>query len=236
MPAAAMSRKSALSNKPARSSRSDAKPATRDLILDTAEHLFAERGFFGVSVRDITDAAGLRLASVNYYFGTKDDLLKAVVQRRFQEIDAERQEMFAALEPRLAKMSKREIVGQVVDIFMLPILSRVTSGEPGWTAYAKIIAHGSNVELWATGILASVLDPAAREFLDLLRLAYPEADDHSIYCAYELMIGAMSHALGQNARIDTLSGGKYRSSDLALIYPKARAFAVGGMIAICGVR
>jgi AcrR family transcriptional regulator len=237
MPTAATARKPASSKRsvpaPGPMVRSEVKPATRDVILDAAEQLFAERGFFGVSVRDITEAAGMRLASVNYHFGTKDELLKAVVVRRFREIDAERQQMFATLEPKLPKMSKRQIVGQVADIFVLPIMNRVTSGEPGWAAYAQIIAHGCNVKLWATGILAPVLDPAARDFLDLLRRAYPEAEDHAIYCAYELMIGAMSHALGQNGRIDTLSAGKYRSSDLALVYPRARAFVVGGMIAIC---
>jgi AcrR family transcriptional regulator len=233
MPTAATIRKPSPSSRSLPEARAEAKPSTRDAILDTAERLIAERGFFGVSVRDITDAAGLRLASVNYHFGTKDDLLKAVVVRRFQEIDAERRERFAALEPKFAKMSKRQIVEQVADIFMLPILTRVTTGEPGWAAYAQIIAHGCNVKLWATGILASVLDPAARNFLNLLKRAYPDAEDHAIYCAYELMIGALSHALGQNGRIDTLSEGKYRSSDLALIYPKARTFVVGGMIAIC---
>lgn len=184
-------------------------------------------------VRDITDAAGLRLASVNYYFGTKEDLLKAVVVRRFQEIEADRRERFAALEPKFDRMSKRQIVEQVSDIFMLPILTRVTTGEPGWAAYAQIIAHGCNVKLWATGILATVLDPAAWNFISMLARAYPKASDHALYCAYELMIGAMSHALGQNGRIDTLSDGKYRSTDLALIYPRARTFVVSGMMSIC---
>ncbi|MEX1155146.1 TetR/AcrR family transcriptional regulator [Parvibaculum sp.] len=211
----------------------EAKPKTRDLILDTAEQLFAERGFFGVSVRDITDTAAIRLASVNYHFGTKDELFRAVVERRFREIDAERRQCFAALEPRLARMSKREIVEAVADIFMLPILTRVTSGEPGWTAYAQIIAHGANVKMWATGILASVLDPVARDFAALLARAYPKASDHTLFCAYELMIGAMAHALGQNGRLDTLSKGKYRSTDLAAIYPKARRFVVAGMMAAC---
>ena len=44
----------------------------RQRLLDTAEALFAERGFFGVSVRDITEAAGVRNASINYHFETKD--------------------------------------------------------------------------------------------------------------------------------------------------------------------
>ncbi len=219
--------------RPGPAPRAEGKPKTRDLILDTAERLFAERGFFGVSVRDITDAAETRLASVNYHFGTKDDLFKAVVERRFRVVDADRQRRFAELEPKLARMSRREIVEAVTDIFMLPILDRVTSGEPGWTAYAQIIAHGSNVRMWATGILASVLDPAARDFIALLARAYPKAGDHSLYCAYELMIGAMAHALGQNGRLETLSNGKYSSADLAAIYPTARRFAIGGIMAAC---
>ncbi|MDP1626950.1 TetR/AcrR family transcriptional regulator [Parvibaculum sp.] len=239
MPTAAAARKPAAKRRSAAKPESaprlprDAKPKTHDLILDTAERLFAERGFFGVSVRDITEAADIRLASVNYHFGTKDELLKAVVERRFREIDADRRARFAELEPKLARMSKREIVEAVADIFLLPILDRVTAGDPGWTAYAQIIAHGSNVKMWATGLLASVLDPVARDFIALLARAYPKASDHALYCAYELMTGAMAHALGQNGRLDTLSNGKYRSSDLAKIHPRARAFAVGGIMAVC---
>ncbi|MDO9126542.1 MAG: helix-turn-helix domain-containing protein, partial [Parvibaculum sp.] len=131
MPTAAAARKPAAKRRSAAKPESaprlprDAKPKTHDLILDTAERLFAERGFFGVSVRDITEAADIRLASVNYHFGTKDELLKAVVERRFREIDADRRARFAELEPKLARMSKREIVEAVADIFLLPILDRV---------------------------------------------------------------------------------------------------------------
>ena len=48
---------------------------TRERILDSAEKLFARRGFHGVSVRDITQDAGVDVALVNYHFGTKQALL-----------------------------------------------------------------------------------------------------------------------------------------------------------------
>ena len=54
--------------------------ATR--ILDAAEVLFAEKGFAGTSSRDITSSAGCNLASINYYFGGKDNLYKDVCKRR----------------------------------------------------------------------------------------------------------------------------------------------------------
>jgi len=58
----------------------DQTPQTRERILDSAERLFAERGF-GASIRDITSAAGANIAAVNYYFRSKDELYRESVQR-----------------------------------------------------------------------------------------------------------------------------------------------------------
>ena len=55
--------------------------STRQLLLDSAEHLFAEKGFADTSVRDITAKAGCNLAAVNYHFGGKENLYVSVFQR-----------------------------------------------------------------------------------------------------------------------------------------------------------
>lgn len=54
---------------------------TVNRILDTAEHLFAERGFAETSLRSITSRAGVNLAAVNYHFGSKKALIQAVFER-----------------------------------------------------------------------------------------------------------------------------------------------------------
>jgi AcrR family transcriptional regulator len=46
-------------------------------IIDIAERLFAERGFDGTSVRDIADEAGINVAMISYYFGSKEKLMEA---------------------------------------------------------------------------------------------------------------------------------------------------------------
>lgn len=56
---------------------------TIDRILDSAEALFIEHGFSGTPLRMITDKANANLASVNYYFGSKEALLLEVFNRRF---------------------------------------------------------------------------------------------------------------------------------------------------------
>ncbi|MDY7116675.1 TetR/AcrR family transcriptional regulator [Halomonas sp. SSL-5] len=50
-------------------------------ILDTAEVLFAERGFAETSLRTITSKAKVNLAAVNYHFGSKKSLIQAVFAR-----------------------------------------------------------------------------------------------------------------------------------------------------------
>ncbi len=53
----------------------------KDRLLDAAEGLFCERGFKGTSIRDIAASAGCNIASVNYYFGSKEKLYEEVWRR-----------------------------------------------------------------------------------------------------------------------------------------------------------
>jgi AcrR family transcriptional regulator len=68
---------------------SAAGPATRDLILDAAERHFAERGFAGVSMRELAADAGLRnQASLYNYFRHKQALYEAVLARGIDAVVA----------------------------------------------------------------------------------------------------------------------------------------------------
>ena len=51
-------------------------------IMEAAEALFADNGFNGTSVRDIADKAGVNLAMISYYFGSKEKLLEAIFEYR----------------------------------------------------------------------------------------------------------------------------------------------------------
>ncbi|MEU6644672.1 TetR family transcriptional regulator [Saccharomonospora sp. NPDC046836] len=76
--------------------RADRVSATREAILATAERLFAEHGVFAVSNRQISEAAGQgNNAAVNYHFGTKTDLLRAIVRKHTVEIERIRARLVA---------------------------------------------------------------------------------------------------------------------------------------------
>ena len=110
----------------------------KDRLLDAAEGLFCERGFKGTSIRDIAASAGCNIASVNYYFGSKEKLYEEVWHRhlipmrdaRIASID----KVMALPEARpdledLLRSFADTFVGSMVDINMTSRLSKLIARE-----------------------------------------------------------------------------------------------------------
>lgn len=55
-------------------------------ILEVAETLFSEKGFDGTSIRDIAKLAGINVAMVSYYFGSKERLLESLIVYRTSDL------------------------------------------------------------------------------------------------------------------------------------------------------
>jgi AcrR family transcriptional regulator len=53
---------------------------SKDLLLQAAKHVFAEKGFEGSTVKDLADAAGVNVSLVSYYFGGKEGLYKSCLE------------------------------------------------------------------------------------------------------------------------------------------------------------
>jgi len=58
------------------------KEEKKDHILVVAEKLFSQHGYDGTSTRSIASEAGVNLAMLNYYFGSKEGVYKAVLEKR----------------------------------------------------------------------------------------------------------------------------------------------------------
>lgn len=64
---------------PGRPKKMDADPGQKRVLLDLAEEMFASRGYDGVSLRGLADAAGVTPAMIHYYFKNKDGLYAAML-------------------------------------------------------------------------------------------------------------------------------------------------------------
>jgi len=88
-------------------------------IIESAETLFADRGFDGTSVRDIAEAAGINLAMVSYYFGSKEKLFEAMFAHRSQAFKLQLENMIQNKE-----LEPMEKVEQLIDQYIMKLTSQ----------------------------------------------------------------------------------------------------------------
>ncbi len=89
----------------------------RGQILTTALSLFSELGFDAVSVRDLSTAAGVNLAMISYYFGSKEALLKTLIEERVSSLE-EVIENIAGSAPETALEKLKRIADRYIYIFL----------------------------------------------------------------------------------------------------------------------
>lgn len=94
---------------------------TREQILDAAWSLFAEKGFEDVSVRDVTQAAGVNLASVSYHFGGKEGLIQETVKRCMNPINQYRIKLLQEAVEEFGSV-KEVPLERVTECFMRPVV------------------------------------------------------------------------------------------------------------------
>lgn len=215
---------------PVRRSGARSQP-TRERILDAAERLFARRGFHGVSIRDITGEAGVDVALANYHFGSKQGLLESVVERRAEDLNAER---LARLDALLATgRRKAPTLEEIIDAFTHPLLDRSSRGSPGWKSYFALIAEINNSPEFGGVLMTRSFDQVVQRFIQAIRRALPGCDERDLYWAYHFLSGALTLTFAETGRIDKLSGGVCRSTDLDSVHERLVPYCAAGFRALC---
>ena len=79
-------------------------------IIETAERLFADRGFDGTSVRDIAEEAGINIAMISYYFGSKEKLMEAIFELRVGSLQSRVESLM-----KDSKLTPLEKVNMLID-------------------------------------------------------------------------------------------------------------------------
>lgn len=212
------------------SSKVQPKPG-KQRILDAAERLFARHGFYGISIRDITEAAGVDVALVSYHFGNKRELFTAVFQRRAELLNPERLAMLE--EVRRAALPGVPTLESIVNAFTHPLLERSARGGPGWKSYFALVAQVNNSPEFGPVLMTQHFDPLVERFIAVLREALPGCSAREIYWGYQFLTGALTLTFAETGRIDKLSGGLCKSADLDSVHERLAPFVAAGFRALC---
>jgi AcrR family transcriptional regulator len=128
-------------SRPARKSVAlDATSAdTKTRILDAAEALFTEHGFEATSLRQLTSAAGVNLAAVNYHFGSKEELFQAVLTRRLDPMNQERIELLEKVEREA--LGKTLSCEKVLFAMLIPALRLARDEKRGGKNFLRVLGR-----------------------------------------------------------------------------------------------
>jgi AcrR family transcriptional regulator len=203
------------------------KRTTKDKLMDAAEKLFARKGFYGATLRDITAAAGVDLALVTYHFGGKKQLFVAVIERRGHVLNEERLRRLAAA--RLNAAPGAPSTEAVVDAFLDPILDRLAHAGPGWHNYFSLIAYVNNSPEWGRKMMGKTFDAVVREFIAAVMESLPGSAPEDIFWGYNFLTGAMTLSLAETGRLDALSDGLCRSDDVAALKARLGPYVAAGL-------
>ena len=110
--------------------------ATKEALLDAAEHLFVKAGVAETSTRDIIREAAANLGAVNYHFGSKDRLVLEVFARRLRPLHAEMIERLAVLES--ASGDGGPTLERIIEAMIAPIVE-VHETQPEHASLLRLI-------------------------------------------------------------------------------------------------
>lgn len=173
---------------------------TRSRIFDAAERLFAERGFDGVSIRDIAAEADVTLGMVGFHGGSKEELFHVILERRVETLSARRLKALDDLRSERGPPKLRDIMAA----YIAPYFEIADGGDPQWRAYARLIAGLASDERWLS-VIQELYDPVATVFLDEIRALRPKADDERLTSVFVMMVTCMLGGAVSSGRIRGLA-------------------------------
>jgi AcrR family transcriptional regulator len=161
---------------------------TRTKILDAAEQVFAEKGISGASLREIMIVAEVNIAAVNYYFGSKADLLKEVVSRRSSLINGAR---LSLLEEGLRKNDGVASIDHWLHAFVAPFVEAEGSSDPGWRNFMRVlnwVATAQGHDVLCQEIIQETYGAMRQSFLDALAAALPDLSPEDVSWRYHCAV------------------------------------------------
>lgn len=162
------------------------KVETKVRILDAAEVLFAEHGFKDTSLRTITTKANVNLASVNYHYGDKKALVRAVLSRY---LDAFMPKMQAELD---ALLTRDEItLEEVFGCIKQPLLSLNNYRPQGATIFMSLIGRGyTDVQGHLRWFIMTRYEAVLHRFTSAICRANPSLDPETLFWRLHFTLGA----------------------------------------------
>lgn len=197
----------------------------KEILLNTAEQLFAEKGFHAVSVREITCTADTNLAAVNYHFQSKENLYLEVFRQRFIP------RAHSIVDPLLVSLNNPDItleilVRNIIQTFVGTSLPEEERNIHVQLIFREMIRPGPAFDV----VFEELIKPNIPILLDLLGRFLPAGFPmHKRIISVVALMGLGQYFSFARTAIQRVSGIRYRAEDLDGLVAAITEFALHGL-------
>jgi AcrR family transcriptional regulator len=173
---------------------------TKERILHAAEDLFAQHGFAGTSLRQVTSRADVNIAAVNYHFGSKENLVHEVFKHRMDEMS----------EKRLSQLSKAlekdpDDLEAILLAFIQPALALTLDRHGG--SFVRVLARAyAEKNDGLRNFLSENYGQVLRAFAQAIAQCLPDLSKEELYWRMDFMAGSLTYAMADFGLIKRQSG------------------------------
>lgn len=197
-------------------------------ILDAAERLFANHGFAATSLRNIITDAGVNLASVHYHFGSKEALIKAVLERRIVPMNQERLQLLERTEAD--GLEAVDFLERVVEALIGPPLRLSRRDKKAGEHFMKIIGRTfAEADDKLKTMFFNMFEEIAGRFFPAFKLACPHLEPATLFWRCHFLIGGMAHTMCDKEAVEYYAKGVCDTADVERIISELVSFAAAGL-------
>jgi AcrR family transcriptional regulator len=203
--------------------------STKDKILDAAEQFFADKGFNGTSLREITGQAEVNLAAVNYHFGSKKELIKAVMSRYMNELAPKLEKSLLAL----CERDNTPDLEQVFTAFVDPLLSLNVFKDNGTSNFLQLLGRGyTDSQGFLRWFLTTQYPNVITYFTNAVQKAYPELSAEEMFWRLHFTMGTVVFTMSSSdALIDIAQSDFDKNIDIAGVIKQVIPYVAAGVAA-----
>ena len=195
-------------------------------LLDAAEQLFAESGYEGTSVRDITAKADCNVAAVNYHFGGKENLYLEVFRNRMRPL---REIRIAAIEKAMSKGNGKPSLENLLRAFAIAFLEPFSDRNHS-RQFVKLMTHEMlDHRLTQTMFIDEVVAPVTSALLKALTTIIPDYDEITGKLCIHSVVGQLVHVIRIREMFEGIDDPNIPAFDLAGFIDHIVEFSAAGI-------
>ena len=204
---------------------------TYQKLMDCAEKIFAEKGYDKASIREITATANVNLASVHYHFGSKQNLLQRLLDRKLEWLNQQRLMALKTLENKSKNKALKP--SQILDAFFGTLLDMLDEKDYGGEMFLRLLGRSTlEPNCLISSISNGKSNAVTERFRDALFKALPNVPKNEIVWRFHFMVGATSYAIsgsGLNKLFITAEVTEDESVSKRLLKKRLMSFLLGGL-------